>query len=484
MAGLWMSGRLANLTDDLGNCIEVICPGRPGTNPGCDFQDAVIRVNRQKIIGDIEVHVTSDLWVKHGHHKDAACNGVVLHVAMWQKGGLPVKLQDGRILPTVILSRYILNIYGAKLRRWESCGIRPCVHSNGPSQGIDTILLIEGLRRFEEKSARFSDLLKTAEAGQVLYKGICRALGYARNKAPFEALADRLPLAAIFQLAGSSLLSKQAVLLGAAGLLPSQREMINSQCCAGDAEELEGAWSRLSDDILPGKASDWSLTFVRPVNNPVRRIAALSYLLQRYEESGLLQGLKRLAGSVQAGAAKKLTAGLQVNGGCYEENPPKCCEESSDEAIPGHCAHKNVIARSPQVTKQSIRRGQIAAPSGLAMTMEKLPATTMGKAPDVLIGRGRAGEIAINVILPFFTALARHNKDTRLENTVQNTYLHYPPLPSNELTRYMSVVLLGRRDGKSSGCLQQGLIRLYHRYCRVKDCECCPVFISRKPARV
>jgi hypothetical protein len=146
------------------------------------------------MVGDIEVHVTSDLWLKHGHHKDSSCNGVILHVAMWQKGGLPVRLQDGRILPTVILSHYIINVYGSSLRRRVSGVIQKCHHNTGRSKAIDTILLIEGFRRFEEKAARFSTLLKTAEAGQVLYKGICRALGYAGNKSPFEALADRLPL--------------------------------------------------------------------------------------------------------------------------------------------------------------------------------------------------------------------------------------------------------------------------------------------------
>ena len=263
-------------------------------------------------------------------------------------------------------------------------------------------------------------------------------------------------------------------------MLPSQGKEDCLQFSDDYMQELESAWSRLSGSVLPGQASDWSLTFVRPVNHPVRRIAALSCLLQRYEESGLLQGLQRLAGSVRAGAAKSLTVGLQVNGGCCEDLPQKC-----------HCSPKNVIARSPQATKQSMRRGQIAAPFGLAMTMEKVPAMTMekvpamtmGKASPLLIGKGRAGEIAINVILPFFAALARHNKDTRLENRVLNTYLHYPASPANELTRYMSGILSGRRDGKASGCLQQGLIRLYHQYCRVKDCECCPVFISRKPAR-
>ena len=433
VARLWMSGRLDNFTDDLGNCIEVVCPGRVSTGRGCDFQDAVIRVNRQKVVGDIEVHVTSDLWLKHGHYKDSNCNGVILHVAMWQKGGLPVRLQDGRVLPTVILSRYIMNVYSGSVRRWEAGGIQPCSHSNGPGKAIDTILLIEGLRRFEEKAAAFSGLLETAEAGQVLYKGICRALGYARNKAPFEALAGRLPLGAIYSLAADSLPGKQAVLLGAAGLLPSQMGINRAHCCDEYIQELESRWSSLRGSVIPGKASDWNLAMVRPANYPARRIVALSYLLQRYEKGGLLQGLERLAGSVRSGSAKSLAAGLQVKGVCYLGGQPG----------PGQS----------------------------------------NQAPAVLLGKGRAGEIAINVVLPFFTALARRNIDTALENRVLNTYLHYPALPANELTRYMSGILLRRRDVKASACLQQGLMRLYHQYCRVKDCDCCPVFISRKPAR-
>jgi hypothetical protein len=156
-------------------------------------------------------------------------------------------------------------------------------------------------------------------------------------------------------------------------------------------------------------------------------------LLKRYEGRGLLQGLKRLAGNAQVKAAKNLTDSLQVNEDCYWSR------------------HWD-FGQSNQT-------------------------------PMALIGKGRAGEIAINVILPFFTALTRHDKDTRLENKVLNTYLRYPASPSNELTRYMSGVLLSRREVKLSACLQQGLMRLYHRYCRAKDCECCPVFISRKQAR-
>ncbi len=347
VAGLWMSGKLANFSDDLGNSIEVICPGRVSTRPGCDFQDAVIRVNRQKIVGDIEVHVTSDLWLKHGHYKDPACNGVILHVAMWQKGGLPVKLQDGRVLPTVILSQYKINVKGGALRRRETRVIRPCLCGAGHSRWTDTVLLVEGLRRFEERAAEYAEALKAAEAAQVLYKGICRALGYARNKAPFEALADRLPLPVIFQLAGNSLLGKQAVLLGAAGLLPSQREIINDRESMDNAEELESEWSRLSGSILPGRASDWSLALVRPVNHPVRRIAALSYLLQRYGESGLLHGAQAPGRQRRNRGGEKPGRRPASKRGLFRRTHPKCRYEE----IP-----QNVIARSA-ATKQSLGSG-------------------------------------------------------------------------------------------------------------------------------
>lgn len=427
-----MSGRLADLTDDLGNSIEVVCPGRTSTRPGCDFQDAVIRVNKLKIVGDIEVHVTSDLWLKHGHHADPACNGVILHVAMWQKGGLPVSLQDGRLLPTVILSRYIINVYGGVLRRWEAGGMKPCAHYAGRSKATAAVLLVEGLHRFEERVAGFSGQLSTARPGQVLYKGICRVLGYARNKSPFEALAGRLPLHLIYGLAAGSLIRKQALLLGAAGLLPSQRGSNGDDCCDSYLELLEDVWSRLPGNVVPGKASDWSMNLVRPVNHPFRRIAGLSYLLQRYEGSGLLQGLECLVGSAGAGAAKRLTVGLQVAGDGYWS---------------GHC--------------------DLGYPPGRTVA---------------LIGPGRASDMVINVVLPFFTALARNNRDIRLENSILDTYLHYPALPANELTRYMAGILPGRWAGKLNACLQQGLMRLYHHYCRVKDCDCCPVFISRKKA--
>ncbi|MDD5648396.1 MAG: DUF2851 family protein, partial [Dehalococcoidia bacterium] len=109
VSSLWLSGRLSCFNDDSGHRIEVVCPGRVSTRGGCDFQDVVIKIDGEKTVGNVEVHVTSDLWRQHGHHRDASYNGVILHVSMWQRGILPVRLQDGRILSTVILAQYLKN---------------------------------------------------------------------------------------------------------------------------------------------------------------------------------------------------------------------------------------------------------------------------------------------------------------------------------------------------------------------------------------
>src|SRR5206468_8406 len=98
-----------------------------------------------------------------------------------------------------------------------------------------------GLARLRAKATRYeADLTLASEglppplaedaADQVLYAGLCDALGYSANRAPFAALAARLPLRLLATLsADRPAADRQAVLeaalLGAAGLLPDQRRL-------------------------------------------------------------------------------------------------------------------------------------------------------------------------------------------------------------------------------------------------------------------
>ena len=435
VAGLWRSGLISGLEDDLGNDIQVIHPGRGSTRAGCDFQDAVIEMNGERIVGDVEIHVTSDLWLKHGHGVNPLYNGIILHAAMWQRGGLPVKLQNGRTIPTVILYKYIPGD-AADICLASDMPAPSCLHSRRRvvRNKLHRILAWAGMQRFIQKAQRFSASLRTDDASQVLYKGICRALGYSRNTAPFERLAGVLPLSMLERYAAGDPLKRQACLFGAAGLLPSQRPgagiFPDDEACI-----LEERWRAIGRPFSPMAGAEWSLACVRPGNSPLKRLAGLSHLLSRFEDTGLLAGLALLIGA----APLKQASGILEN----------CLAVKGD----GYWACHHDFGRSHERS-------------------------------TALIGKGRAREIVVNAVLPFFLARALDKGDEKLERKISAIYRNYKALPGNELTRYMQHELSIESQRGLTACLQQGLLHIYHSWCRVKDCQGCPVSTGRMPDRV
>jgi hypothetical protein len=90
-----------------------------------------------------------------------------------------------------------------------------------------------------------------------------------------------------------------------------------------------------------------------------------------------------------------------------------------------------------------------------------------------LIGPRRADEIAVNVVLPFTLAWAQARQDKPLAQAVLTLYRHYPKLSRYGILRRLTAAL-GR--GLTGGARrQQGMLRLFHRYCRQGDCNRCPL---------
>ena len=58
-------GRL--LTAD-GQELEVIDPGLHNTNAGPDFFNAKVRIGGTMWVGNVELHLRSSDWQRHGHH--------------------------------------------------------------------------------------------------------------------------------------------------------------------------------------------------------------------------------------------------------------------------------------------------------------------------------------------------------------------------------------------------------------------------------
>ncbi|MCS7001422.1 MAG: DUF2851 family protein, partial [Dehalococcoidia bacterium] len=84
--------------------VTVVYPGRRVGGPGPDFRDAILAFPDGQILrGDIEIHVRAADWTAHGHHRDPAYNGVVLHV-VGEGPAVSVRRHDGAATPTVVVA--------------------------------------------------------------------------------------------------------------------------------------------------------------------------------------------------------------------------------------------------------------------------------------------------------------------------------------------------------------------------------------------
>jgi hypothetical protein len=265
---------------------------------------------------------------------------------------------------------------------------------------------------------------------QALYQGIMEALGYARNQESFKSLAQKLPLWRLEELVSEQppsfkLASLQALLLGMAGLLPGQRIKRNGD---GDQweEQLEWLWNSFGIKETM-RETDWHFFKVRPVNFPTRRLAAASYLVAKYSGQELSQNILKSVSQVEfKNAAIELEKPLLVITNGYWAN------------------HFDFGIRGCNPT---------------------------------LIGREKAREIVVNILLPFSFAWADLTADVELKNRVLSLYNNYPKTTPNKLTKYMETKLFGQNSSPrvSSACQQQGLIHLYQTYCRESACHQCPV---------
>jgi hypothetical protein len=410
------------LIDLSGRPIEVVYPGRINDSRGGDFRDALVTIGQENKSGCIEIHTHASNWQSHGHHLDPAYNQVVLHVALEGGRAFITRLQNGSSVPTVILDRLI--------HQQKREGFSKLAHrcdTTGRHQNMTEILGRAGEERFERQVQRYSTELGFQEADQVLYENILEALGYTRNKVPFRQLADRAPLKWLVKLgagensAAERLLCWQSVLWGLSGLLPSQRHLN----IPGDEyiDKLETRWLNFSlTDSCP---LVWDLYKVRPENYPVRRIAALSYLLLRNRDKGWLQTFEDLICQTDASRAH-LTL-----------------EPALIITAEGYWANRNEFGPFQEI-----------------------------KSP-VLLGSGRAGEILVNVVLPFFTAWSRINAKLELASAAREIFRHYPRLPENSLERHMLNQMNIDRQLVNSARLQQGLIQIYKTLCTQGKCAEC-----------
>ena len=305
---------------------------------------------------------------------------------------------------------------------------RPCIRHGELDEGsVAAILDREGERRFEGKAAALAGDAAAMGPEQALYRALLDALGYSKNREPFQELAERAPLAMLTGLTAGKAAPRrrrwlEALLFGAAGLLPSQRRLNVEP--APEVLELERLWASCGG---PGGAPlPWQLFRVRPENAPPRRVAAAAALVDSFLGTGLVEGLADVLGSRPG---------------------PEPAE----------------VRRALTVTQQ----GYWARHVDFGKDLQKFNPT--------LLGSSRASDMVVNVVLPFFHAWADERGDARLRERCLELYRGHPPLSQNRIIREMERMLLpeGARRVVTSALRQQGLIGLYKKRCQGLLCQGC-----------
>jgi len=260
-----------------GEELEVFSAGLHNSDSGPDFQNARIRIGDTVWAGNVEVHLSSSDWKKHGHATDDAYNNVILHVVF--RDDVPLKLPDGRKVPTLELqnripddlySRYHQLVFGNQ-------AIIPCEANIGSVDSLTmhtwlTRVLVE---RLEKKSAAVINALSLNRGDweETFYQFLAANFGFKTNALPFELLAKSLPQNILAKHKNSSM-QIEALIFGQAGFLVGEPKDEYPLKLKKEYEFLSKKYGlKAIENHL------WKFMRLRPQNFPTIRLAQFAALI-------------------------------------------------------------------------------------------------------------------------------------------------------------------------------------------------------------
>jgi len=440
--------------------IEIISSGIWNLEGGPDFKDVEILLEGKGIIkGDVEIHVCSGDWTRHGHSKQKEYENVCLHVFMWNDRKEKYVSIKNRRIPQLELYSY-LKYELDKLA--DMIDIENYPHTGSANAGpcqkkLSTISLDDewigqfldyaGDERILFKSERIEKQQESRTFEQVLYESIMESLGYKNNKEQFKCLGSLVTINEIKRLIPSNVSinerSKriQALLFGMSGLLPSQRSeyvSVKDKHTLEYINDIERLWLEFDNDIKNRQmdGETWSFKYCRPGNYPTRRIAAISRLLAENYETGIYRVILTLFEKIGKNESEKDQIKTII------KNTMSLFMELFDN----HWSHYYTFGGKRLKTK--------------------------GR----LIGKKRATVIFINIIIPVLLTYARKRGDSQLEGRLFMAFKQHSKLSPNNVTRFMGYRILGKdlQEAKvvNTARRQQGLLQIFKDFCESDDIAC------------
>ena len=297
---------ITGLCTTSGESITVVQPGKLNRNAGPDFHEARIKIGATLLIGNVELHIKSSDWIKHGHENNEAYKRLILHVVYENDVpdvavGIPVVELKGHIPQAVILKYEQLMDAPYKL---------PC---SGQHEQVKSItkegwlsrLLAE---RWEQKLSDWNVMLENSAEDwrNLLYWRMAANFGFKTNATPFLMLAQSLPLNVLGRHR-DNLLQIEALLFGQAGMLEGDFDEEYPQKL-----QKEYAYLQLKYKLKPIANHLWKFLRMRPANFPTIRIAQFAALI--YQSEHLFSQL------IETSSVKAVMPLLDVCAGVYWNN--------------------------------------------------------------------------------------------------------------------------------------------------------------------
>lgn len=420
--------------------LSVLSPGRPNSDGGPDYLDALIRLDGRLYRGDVEVHLHERDWKVHHHNADAHYNGVILHVV-----GLHCALQHAactagkRRVPVLVLQPDAGSLPAIPIAASSTFTCAAALLPEAPGKLRRTLLHL-GWERIDRRvarlDARLDELLRfernelTSDAvwDQLVYEGIVEAMGYAKNKKPFGELAGSVQLPLLQRWARTDNEAMMALLFGVAGLLPSTRglkDRESRQYVLRLRKRWEGFRKELHCPLM--HEADWLFFRLRPVNFPTARLAVLGHILPRLlQKSGARQILR-----------------------CFR--------------TPGLTTRER---------REKLRELFAFTPDTFWSTHLHFRGSTPG--PSIALGTDRIDAIIFNTLVPAALLRGRLFADRTLHLHARALARALPPPQRNSITRTVERNVLHGALQIDSAILHHGALELYRTYCAPGLCAHCP----------
>jgi hypothetical protein len=322
----------AKLLSAEGEKILVQNPGKLNNDSGPDFSEAKVKIGDTLWVGNIELHLKTSDWYKHGHQNNKAYDNVILHVVY--ENDLPQKTSNNtpvlellKHIPPTIISNYQSLQYA--LRSIPCATQLPLVNELTKSSWLSRLLA----ERWEMKFAEWDELLlQNANDWRVLlYWRLAANFGFKTNAVPFLSLAQSVPVN-ILARHHDNLFQIEALFFGQAGMLAQDFE---EDYPFRLKKEYEYLAKKYKLKAIPVHL--WKFMRMRPANFPTIRIAQFAALVHR--------SLHLFTQIISSASLQELKDLFEVTASDYWDNHFRFDEEqnSSKSKNLGEASIQNII---------------------------------------------------------------------------------------------------------------------------------------------